>query len=502
MRPMLACTLATSLIILLIVSISVPLARDSAASQETTSQSSMSPSPGVLSEPGATFEVVTPTMEPTTAKATTSTPITVATVGPSNILSSLPSDQPSSDPSVLPTTIPSFGPSLVESTFNPGDLTVHQYGLRLSTGLQARILAHSGSVLSYDVRSVLGNNQSQSSRIFHGMPDAGATFVDPRADNEGGWIYVSNSEVRTPRGLGGVGALSFNRNGELIDYRMVLEGTSSNCGGGKTPWGSWVSGEEYGQGRFWQVDPLGERKAEVITVGNEGGIYESFAADPQRNQYFVTEDHKFGPIRRFVPPANITDSTDPWEILHSKGETTYLLLFPDSEDRGSYRWTTEKEAARQNANAFYPNCEGIDVHNDELYFVSKQLVSFFILDLKGDTYQSFSSRQGLFRGQPDQVVQMKNGGAKDDELLFFTEDGSRRAGIHVRNRDNTIITLLEGRNYSNECTGLAFSPNYHHLYFAFQEDGVLFDVTREDGLPFYARTMNVRYHASGSEEIR
>ena len=34
----------------------------------------------------------------------------------------------------------------------------------------------------------------------------------------------------------------------------------------------------------------------------------------------------------------------------------------------------------------------------------------------------------------------------------------------------------------------------YHLYFAFQDEGYLFDVTRVDGLPFHQQTLDIKYH--------
>jgi secreted PhoX family phosphatase len=116
---------------------------------------------------------------------------------------------------------------------------------------------------------------------FHLLPDAGATYADERAGNEGGWIYVSNSEIWEKTQQGGVGAVTFDKNGNVIDYRMVLTKTTTNCGGGRTPWGAWISCEEVPNiGQNWQVDPTGVRQSSVpITLGIDGGQFESFAYD-------------------------------------------------------------------------------------------------------------------------------------------------------------------------------------------------------------------------------
>jgi secreted PhoX family phosphatase len=41
-----------------------------------------------------------------------------------------------------------------------------------------------------------------------------------------------------------VGAIDFDPSGGVIGYQKIVSGTQHNCGGGKTPWNSWISGEE------------------------------------------------------------------------------------------------------------------------------------------------------------------------------------------------------------------------------------------------------------------
>jgi secreted PhoX family phosphatase len=134
----------------------------------------------------------------------------------------------------------------------------------MSTGLSGRAIAYSGYPVEFT-----GPVEGQSTINFHWNPDGAMIFPNVAT---GGFYYASNSEIHSRTG-GGVGVLEFDANGEVIDYYRTLTGTSRNCGGGPTPWGSWVSCEEFGtRGRVWQTDPAGvisSRRTEVVdTRGN------------------------------------------------------------------------------------------------------------------------------------------------------------------------------------------------------------------------------------------
>jgi len=91
--------------------------------------------------------------------------------------------------------------------------------LWLSEGLSVKIIAQTGRPVSYHASTPFG--AVQSDHTFHPRPDGAAIFNDTRTFNEGGWLYVSNSETKD----GSVSAMTFNSKGEIIHYHRILTGS-------------------------------------------------------------------------------------------------------------------------------------------------------------------------------------------------------------------------------------------------------------------------------------
>lgn len=123
------------------------------------------------------------------------------------------------------------------------------------------------------------------------------------------------SHVYDPKATGGTSTLLVGPSNELLADRVSLAGTATNCAGGRTPWGTWITCEEteamagsvYTKDHGWnfEVDPFDEgRNADptpLVAMGRFPG--EAVAIDPQTGTVYQTEDasRPFGLLYRFVP---------------------------------------------------------------------------------------------------------------------------------------------------------------------------------------------------------
>lgn len=355
-------------------------------------------------------------------------------------------------------------------------VTIDELGIEISKGLSVRLIAQTGA-------KVLYANGNMSELSWHTKSDA-AGIIPLNVDHplEDGYVYISNSEA-DDSGSGGVYGLYFDKYGNITDCKALLTGTTTNCGGGITPWNTWVSCEEHDAGQCWEIDPIMERTAQTRLGSIDGGKYESVAVDnrnPDRPVFYVTEDREHGALRRYVANGN------EWGALHSVdgGTTTFLHILGD----GTFEWTTDEDIGQESAGDYFPNAEGIQVHEGHVYFMSKEHRMLIILDLDSMTYETEYSGmkfygEGYFSDEPDQIIF-----GPTQKYMYFTEDGGNSPGVYARyGGDKTYFTLFQGINgvYSDdETVGIAISPDHKRFYAGIQDAGYIFEFSREDGLAF------------------
>src|SRR5688500_3206265 len=123
---------------------------------------------------------------------------------------------------------------------NPADAN----GLMLPAGFTSREIARAGA--------------QAAGYPWHNRPDGQAPFATP----DGGWSRVSNAETSAAEG-GGASAIDFAPDGSIRRAYRILGDTDRNCAGGPTPWGTWLSGEEWDGGHIWECYPSGGTPAVV-----------------------------------------------------------------------------------------------------------------------------------------------------------------------------------------------------------------------------------------------
>ena len=235
-------------------------------------------------------------------------------------------------------------------------------------------------------------------------------------------------------------------------------------------------------------------------------------SDPDRPTFYITEDHRYGVLRRYVASGN------GWDALHADNDSTRFLnmnLNDNDENGGRFEWTANHGKGKQSAYLYHPNLEGIDHHDGKLYFVSKRIKRLFILDLEASTFIAEDTGvrligDGSFENRPDGLFRGDNGGFGGGQYLYFTEDGGRTPGVYLRDEKGDYHTVFEAYNEGegfykgDETVGLALSPDGTKIYAGFQDCGCeesgeadcgcLFEFSRDDGMSFNGVQINLKHH--------
>ncbi len=310
---------------------------------------------------------------------------------------------------------------------------------------------------------------------WHGSPDGGATF----AMRDGGWVYVSNAEIDVLR-QGGVGALRFDAYGNLVDAYAIATGTTNNCAGGPTPWGTWLSCEEVDVGLVYECDPTGQQLA-VPAPAMGLFKHEAAAVDPLGRRIYLTEDVEDGNFYRFTPdryPAGgradlrrgrlevaVAEGADPMQTRALSWVAVpdpMPALMPDDPGRSASPTRKQIPQATQ-----FNGGEGAWYHDRIVYFTTKGDNRVWAVDTAADTIDLVYDKvsQQAFNPGIDDVDNIVISAGGD---ILVAEDGAEMRLVVV-GPDVTPFELVNviGQRGS-EITGPAFSPDGSRLYFSSQ----------------------------------
>lgn len=319
-------------------------------------------------------------------------------------------------------------------------------GIMLPAGYRSRVLAVTGKPPLPD-----------SDYVWHAEPDGGACFATP----DGGWVYVSNSEV--PAKGGGVGALRFNSLGEVVDSYPILSGTTSNCAGGRTPWNTWLSCEEVDHGLVYECDPFGEKFAEVRPA--LGAFrHEAVAVDTDHEHLYLTEDEPDGCFYRFRPQRPLPDLSagvlEVAEVMEKNGKR--LVQWHALPDPSAKDTLTRRQIAKAR---HFDGGEGIGFFGGKIYFTTKGDNRVWVYNVHNSEidvlYDIKTSPNPILKGVDNvvitpagDVIVAEDGG--DNQLVALTPEGGVVPIVQVVGQDDS------------ELCGPAFDPSYTRLYFSSQ----------------------------------
>lgn len=347
-------------------------------------------------------------------------------------------------------------------------------GLLLPKGFSSRVIAKSGFPV--------GN----TNYVWPIFPDGAATFAAP----DGGWWYAVNSEVFLFGG--GASAIRFDRDGEITEAYRILTGTSGNCAGGPTPWGTWLSCEEaqspshIGEGRVWECDPTRPNQGTVRPAMGSFN-HEAVAVDPVHEKLYLTEDRPDGLFYRFTPdfyPDLSAGTLEAASVDPGTGRTEWLRV-PDPTASASTTRSQVKGAT------VFEGGEGCWYDDGIVYFTTKVDNRVWTLDTTTEKIEVLYDATKAGADAPltgvDNVVVAPSGD------LYVAEDGGNME-ICIITPDRTVAPFLryEG-NPQSEITGPVFDPTGTRLYFSSQRGpapggpGITFEVTgpfrNPDGKP-------------------
>ncbi len=330
-------------------------------------------------------------------------------------------------------------------------------GVRMPAGFSSRIIARGNA-------SVDG-----TSYVMPIFPDGSSTFATP----DGGWILAVNSEVP---GAGGASGIRFSSSGEVTEAYRILSDTSTNCAGGRTPWGTWLSGEEVDYGYIWECDSTGATPA-VRRDALGRFKHEAACVDPIEGRVYLTEDIGDGGFYRFTPTAYPDLSAGVLEIatVAAGGAVTWTPLpnptpaDPETGTRGQVPGSTafdRGEGIWYDAGIVY-----VATTNDDTvhaYEVATRKIS--ILYRKADTPDSpLGGVDNVTVSQSGDVFVCEDSYDNDPDAMdvcMITREGEVARFVKLTGPEHFLPGVAQ-----SEITGVCFDPSGQRMYFSSQRAG-------------------------------
>ena len=322
-------------------------------------------------------------------------------------------------------------------------------GMILPPGFTSRVVA------------VAGEPVGDTDFEWHIFPDGAATFDD----GNGGWIHTVNSEVFLA-GAAGVSAIHYDADGNIIDAYPLLRNSNSNCGGGPSPWGTFLSGEEVfaSGGYLWECDPTGATEPKAHAAMGFF-VHEAAAVDPVREQVYQTEDMLDGRLYRYTPDNYPDLSSGLLEVAAvADDESVSWIEVPDP----SAAETPTRQQVPESTG--FQGGEGIWYFDNWIFFSTKFNNKIHGIDLVNSTHtllydpnpEDVAAGTAVLSGVDNLTVDAGSGD------IFVAEDGGNMEVVIIT-PDGVVAPFARLVDQDNsEITGPVFNPRRDRLYFSSQ----------------------------------
>ncbi|MET9886782.1 alkaline phosphatase PhoX [Streptomyces sp. NPDC006430] len=421
---------------------------------------------------------------------------------------------------------PGYGPLLAD----PAGL------LALPAGFSYRVITHSGVTTLESGESTPSNHDGTAAFEGH----RGVTLLVNNHELKGkraNWAHpvpLAEGLVYDPAAAGGCTVVEVRRGGEVAEW-VGVAGTSTNCAGGATPWGTWLTCEETedlagkngmtkDHGYVFEVDPHDRRANRDPQPIKAFGRYahEAVVIDPRQGHAYLTEDAS-GPnglLYRWTPPSGFRHGRGKLRTLAAdagvlaaakcfdsagrfvddlsrttKIGTVYGVDWVAVPDRDARTVPVRKQFADgavtrarklegmwwADAGAYFVSSYAREespgtAHDGQVWFYDPKRRTVRLMVLLG--VNADPSKDGSFDG-PDNITVSPYGGlviAEDGSGLQHLFGATESGRTYPLARNELNIGTEQEPDYS-EFTGVCFSPDGRTLYANIQDPGIMLAIT-------------------------
>lgn len=278
-----------------------------------------------------------------------------------------------------------------------------------------------------------------------------------------------------------------DRDRRVRETFQVLAGTSTNCAGGETPYGSWIASEEvfdvggeFGHGYNFEL-PSEEDEPTTSVPIRRAGRFAHEAVTLLDNILYQTEDRGDGGFYRYRPTTRITrsgqlaESDGPLEMLGVRGQPNRDMNTVNPGETLPVEWylidepeppaDTVRAEGQSKGAAFFRRPEGSWEGERKVYFCctsggEARLGQLWEYDPRRDEitliYESVDPAQ---LQSPDNVVYVPRTGD-----IFLQEDGAGEQFVRGVTQEGRIYDFASTILNDTEFCGGCFSPDGNTLF--------------------------------------